>query len=121
MNGSSVRTGFSWLSRELGTACQDGHKFFKMYIVYILQSEFDGSYYIGQTEDLERRLAYHNAGMSRYTSRKMPWKVVYNEEYSTRKEAIRRERFLKNQRNRKFYEKLIKDFRSLNQSDSNKI
>ncbi|WP_299529767.1 GIY-YIG nuclease family protein [Ulvibacterium sp.] len=92
-----------------------------MYVVYILQSDLDGSYYIGQTENLERRLTYHNSGKSRYTSRKLPWKVVYDEAYKTRKEAIHRERFLKNQRNRKFYEALIKNYRSLNQGDSNKI
>ncbi len=84
-----------------------------MYFVYILQSDSDSSYYIGQTEDLEKRLSYHNDGKSRYTSKKMPWKVVYFEEYRTRKEAITRERFLKKQRNRRFYEGLIKDCKSL--------
>ena len=84
-----------------------------MYIVYILQSDSDLSYYIGQTENLENRIQYHNDGMSRYTSKKMPWNVVYFEEYKTRKEAIARERFLKKQRNREFYGRLIKNFNSL--------
>ena len=84
-----------------------------MFIVYILQSDSDSSYYIGQTENLDKRLQYHNDGKSRYTSKKMPWKVVYFEAYKTRKEAIARERFLKKQRNRSFYERLIKDNSSL--------
>ncbi|MBN2775589.1 MAG: GIY-YIG nuclease family protein [Prolixibacteraceae bacterium] len=78
------------------------------YVVYILRSEKDGSYYIGYTSDLEQWVEYHNTGKSRYTSRKMPWKVVYTEEFTTKSDAIKRERFLKKQRNHSFYEQLIK-------------
>ena len=75
--------------------------------VYILQSESDESYYIGFTSNMEQRLDYHNSGKSRYTSRKMHWVQVYEEKYQARSEAIKRETFLKKQRNRKFYEGLI--------------
>lgn len=85
-------------------------KFLKMYFVYILQSQKDQSFYIGQTEDLEKRLDLHNQGNSRYTARKIPWKVVYFEEFETRKEALQRENFLKKQKNRSFYESLIKNW-----------
>ncbi len=78
-----------------------------MFYVYILRSDKDDSFYIGQTNDVNKRLNFHNLGLSRYTSRKLPWKLVYIEEYKTRKEALKRERFLKKQRNRKFYESLI--------------
>ena len=78
-----------------------------MFYVYILKSEKDNSFYIGQTNDLDKRLNSHNQGLSRYTSRKLPWVLVYSEEYKTRKEALGRERFLKKQRNRDFYESLI--------------
>jgi len=37
------------------------------YYVYILQSERDGSYYVGYTSDLEGRLSRHNGGRSPYT------------------------------------------------------
>ena len=77
------------------------------FTVYILQSEKDGSYYIGFTSNLNQRLEYHNSGKSRYTSKKMPWKVVYTELFETRSEAIRREKFLKKQKNHEFYKKLI--------------
>ncbi|MFV0592833.1 MAG: GIY-YIG nuclease family protein [Draconibacterium sp.] len=79
------------------------------YFVYILQSDQDGSYYIGFTSDLEVRLVYHNSGKSQYTSRKMPWKLVYSESCASRSEAMKRERFLKRQRNKSFYERLIND------------
>ena len=63
------------------------------FTVYILQSEKDNSFYIGFTSDLNQRLSYHNSGKSRYTSKKMPWKVVYTETFKTRSEAVRREKF----------------------------
>jgi len=78
-----------------------------MYWVYIIQSEKDGTFYIGQTNDLESRIVRHNAGLSKYTSRKIPWKIVYTEEYNSRKVAMQRELFLKKQRNRDFYNRLI--------------
>jgi putative endonuclease len=81
-----------------------------MFFVYILESDVDGTYYIGQTNNLEKRLDYHNQGLSKYTSRKVPWKIVYFEEFETRKEAIVRERFLKKQRNRNFYQSLINNW-----------
>ncbi|RIJ46624.1 GIY-YIG nuclease family protein [Maribellus luteus] len=81
------------------------------YFVYILQSDQDESYYIGFTSNLEIRLEYHNSGKSKYTSRKMPWKLVYSESYASKSEAMKREKFLKQQRNRTFYERLIKSNR----------
>lgn len=78
-----------------------------MCFVYIIESEKDGTYYIGQSDNLEQRLVLHNSGFSKYTSRKLPWKLVYFESYPTRKESIVRERFLKRQRNREFYKRLI--------------
>ena len=78
-----------------------------MYYVYILQSEVDGSFYTGFTENLEKRVVQHNNGESAYTSRKMPWKLVYFEEMNSKTEAIKRERFLKAQKNKIFYQRLI--------------
>ena len=81
-----------------------------MYFIYILESKTDNSFYIGQTNDLQKRLDFHNQGLSKYTSRKLPWEIVYFEEYKTRTEAIKRERFLKQQRNRSFYKSLINNW-----------
>jgi putative endonuclease len=77
------------------------------FTVYILESELDQSFYIGYSSNLEQRLQYHNAGRSRYTSKKMPWKLVYSETFESRSDALKREKFLKKQRNRDFYKKLI--------------
>ena len=78
-----------------------------MFYVYILQSSVDESFYIGFTENLDKRVNQHNSGESGYTSRKMPWKLVYFEEFNTKTDAIKRERFLKAQKNKVFYHRLI--------------
>ncbi len=78
-----------------------------MYFVYILQSKVDASFYIGFTENLEKRVLQHNNGESAYTSRKMPWILVYFEEFSFKSDAIKREKFLKAQKNKSFYQSLI--------------
>ena len=65
------------------------------YYAYILQSEVDQSYYKGSTEDYMKRLEQHNQGLSHYTSRKMPWKLVYVERFESRAAAMSREKSLK--------------------------
>jgi putative endonuclease len=77
------------------------------YWVYIIESQKDHSYYIGSTSNLERRFEQHNLGESRYTSQKMPWKLAYFEEYQDKTSALKREIFLKKQKNLKFYKALI--------------
>ena len=79
------------------------------YFVYILRSKRDSSFYIGYTKDLDRRLSEHNEGRSRYTARKAPWELYYVEEYENKRDAIKREMFLKKQRNIEFYEGLRKE------------
>ena len=66
-----------------------------MYYVYILRSKSDGTYYKGYTEDYAKRLAEHNSGLSKYTSGKMPWEMIYLEAHTTKKAALIREKKLK--------------------------
>ncbi|MBU1065833.1 GIY-YIG nuclease family protein [bacterium] len=49
------------------------------YFTYILQSGLDQSFYIGYTANIKKRLEEHNNGESRYTKRKIPWKLVHLE------------------------------------------
>ena len=79
-----------------------------MYKVYVLYSLSFHKIYIGQTDDLERRLFEHNDGLlSIYTKRYKPWEVIYMEEYQTRGEALKREKQLKSQKGREFIWNLI--------------
>ncbi|WP_337873181.1 GIY-YIG nuclease family protein [Ignavibacterium sp.] len=81
-----------------------------MYTVYVLYSIDFNKIYIGQTEDVQRRLFEHNNGLlSSYTKRYKPWQIVYTEEYSTRVEAMKREKQLKSQKGREFIWEIIKD------------
>jgi putative endonuclease len=81
------------------------------FFVYILQSEKDGTYYIGHTNDLVVRLERHNQGRSSYTRSKLPWKLVYQETFNTRSEASKREREIKEKKNRAHIEQLVSAFR----------
>ena len=63
--------------------------------VYILRCA-DDSYYTGHTDDLEVRLAKHVSGeLSGYTSTRLPVKLVFSEQFSTREEALTCERQIK--------------------------
>ncbi|MBI3405342.1 MAG: GIY-YIG nuclease family protein [Acidobacteria bacterium] len=77
------------------------------YFVYILQSESSGRYYVGQTKDLEERFKYHNSNYSKALRNRGPWKLVYFEEFETRAEAVRRERYIKRQKDRAYIEHLL--------------
>jgi putative endonuclease len=80
-----------------------------MYKVYVIKSQSKGTYYVGQTEDLERRMKEHNEGLlGRYTKQKGPWILVYTESYSTRSEAMKREKYLKTGVGREFLKGKIK-------------
>ena len=48
----------------------------------------DQSYYVGHTDELERRLAQHESGAgSGYTATRQPVRLVWSEEFPTREEA----------------------------------
>lgn len=58
---------------------------------YILKCA-DGTFYCGWTNNLEKRLAAHNAGTaSKYTAPRRPVELIYTERFATKQEAMRRE------------------------------
>lgn len=64
---------------------------------YILENAA-GKFYIGSTEDLDRRVIDHNdpsRSRSKYTEKHSPWKLVWSESYATRSEAMAREKQIK--------------------------
>jgi len=66
-----------------------------MYTVYALRSKKDNSLYVGLTNNIKRRIKQHNAGKESYTKHKRPYDFLYAEEFPTRIEARKREKFLK--------------------------
>jgi putative endonuclease len=65
------------------------------FFVYILKSTVTERYYIGQTSNLEKRIKRHNFGEMFSTKPYRPWEIIYFEKFSTRSEAMKRERYLK--------------------------
>ncbi|MCD2423568.1 GIY-YIG nuclease family protein [Niabella pedocola] len=80
------------------------------YFVYILQSGKDASFYIGQCDDLDRRMSKHFDGFSKYTASKRPLRMVYFEVFPLRADAIKRERQIKKMKSRKFILQLIENW-----------
>lgn len=66
-----------------------------MFHVYILQSEKDKHYYIGQTNNIEKRLIRHKKGQVQSTKSRLPLQLIHQEAYNTRTEAMKREKYLK--------------------------
>ena len=65
------------------------------FYVYILKSQQDGTYYKGFSEDYLKRLDTHNRGESAYTSNKIPWDLIFVEEFQDKKSALIMEKKLK--------------------------
>ncbi len=58
------------------------------FYVYILKCK-DGSYYVGQTDDIEKRVSEYQAGRySGYTSTRLPIEVVFVQPFASRREAL---------------------------------
>ena len=83
-----------------------------MYYFYILHSKLSDKYYIGSTSDLEGRLRRHNTNHKGFTGKYSDWELVYSEEYYTKKEALKRERFVKNKKSKIFIRNLIESKRN---------
>ncbi len=63
--------------------------------VYILRCA-DASYYVGHTDDLEKRVAEHGLGLvPGYTHARRPVKLLFADEFPSRLEALERERQIK--------------------------
>ncbi|MDD8017635.1 MAG: GIY-YIG nuclease family protein [Bacteroidota bacterium] len=77
-----------------------------MYSVYVLYSPTFHQVYTGQTQNVILRLNRHNKRLVLSTKRYCPWELVYTEEYKTRSEAMKREKFLKSGKGRDYLRSL---------------
>jgi putative endonuclease len=64
---------------------------FMSYFVYVLKSLSSGRSYVGSTNNLQSRLLRHNNNESKATKSKGPWKLMYQEAFPTRSQAVKRE------------------------------
>jgi putative endonuclease len=63
--------------------------------VYIIHSQRLQRYAVGSTEIVEKRLQEHNAGKSTSRRAGLPWELIHTESFTTRSEAMLRERKIK--------------------------
>ena len=78
-----------------------------MYSTYILRSRTTSQFYTGSTANLTVRLEQHNSELSSSTKNRGPLDLIHREEFTTRPEAVRRERFYKTGRGRDEIRELI--------------
>jgi predicted GIY-YIG superfamily endonuclease len=77
---------------------------------YILRCA-DGKLYYGSTGDLRRRVEEHRAGLTRWTSLRLPVELVWFQEFETTTQARRKEQSLKSGRTRrKVFDRMIAQF-----------
>jgi putative endonuclease len=78
--------------------------------VYILYSARIDKYYVGKSAQPEQRIAHHNSEMNRlWTNRGIPWQLKKTIAFEDESQATRAEKFIKNQKSRKFIEKIMRE------------
>jgi putative endonuclease len=80
------------------------------YYVYALQSLKKNNLYIGCTSDLRKRLQEHNRGLNFSTKPYRPWQVIHYEAYRNKKDAERRENYLKTNQGARLLKRMLKEY-----------
>ena len=70
-----------------------------VYYVYMLLSKsLKPVTYVGYTNNLKNRISLHNSGKGAKFTRGKKWRLIYSEKFNSKKEAISREYYIKNNR-----------------------
>ena len=77
-----------------------------MFYAYILESIKSKKYYIGYTNDLNKRLKLHNQGNVRSTKKDRPWRIFHSGKFIKIADAIKHERQWKSWKSRNALERL---------------
>jgi putative endonuclease len=72
-----------------------------MFVVYAIKSRETGRIYVGQAQDVKKRLELHNGGRVKSTSKDGSWCLVAIENFETRDLARWCEKQLKSSRGRR--------------------
>ncbi|NQU77343.1 GIY-YIG nuclease family protein [Candidatus Falkowbacteria bacterium] len=81
-----------------------------MFYVYFLRSRIKPDQcYIGYTTDLKKRLKRHNNKEVLSTKPYAPWEIIFYEAYKSKKDAKRREKYLKTTKGRKGLKLMLRD------------
>ena len=81
-----------------------------MFYTYVLESLKDKKFYTGSTLNIVSRLERHNRGLESATKFRRPFKIIYYEGCLNRKDAIRREMYLKTSWGKRYIKGRIKEY-----------
>ena len=74
----------------------------------MLRSTVSKKRYVGSTgKDPSVRLREHNSGSNKFTKGHKPFELIYTEEFESKTDAIKRERFLKSGQGRSFLDSIV--------------
>lgn len=88
------------------------HKNF--FFVYVLLSLKDHKFYIGFTNDLERRIKEHERGKNISTNSRLPVKLIYFEGHLSKEDALRRESYFKTTKGKTTLRQILKEYLNSN-------
>ena len=74
--------------------------------IYILRCS-DGSYYVGSSANIEKRLVAHKTAKVKYTKSSLPIKLIFVKEFQSYAEAKRFEYKVKSWKKRRSIEKML--------------
>ena len=75
--------------------------------VYILKSLRDAKYYIGETINVQQRLAFHNTGLQRSTCNRTPFEFLLFKTFANRILTLQREKQIKGWKGVNAFSKLV--------------
>jgi len=81
--------------------------------VYVLQSQNDGKFYTGCTNDLKKRFSQHQKGQVTATKDRLPITLLYYEMCLEQGDAYAREKYLKSGMGKRYIKNRLKRFLSL--------
>jgi len=81
-----------------------------MYYTYVLQSQKDKKLYTGFTENLKLRFKQHQRGLVESTKNRRPLALIYYESCLNRKDATKREKYLKTTYGKRYLKNRLKSY-----------
>ena len=80
-----------------------------MWYVYIIRNDTNKRFYIGVTEDIEKRIAQHNKSKRRSITHFGNYYLVHSEQFPTFQEARKREQQIKAYKGGNAFKKLLRE------------
>ena len=86
----------------------------QFYFTYVLLSLKDFKFYIGYTNDVERRFLEHEIGENISTSKRRPLVLIYYEAFLAKEDAMRREQYFKTTKGKVTLRQMLRSYLAKN-------